>query len=177
MRYILTAILCLLLAGCSHIGLNHTSGIEDCADRIAKCIGKGLEDSYMGVSIMVSTPVHAVTFAPSDFGLALQELMISSMVRQKANVIDVQLRREPYITCEEGMISLSRDASRLKGEFRAEVIIASTYVVRQEELIISTRAIDFTTNDVITSTTTLLRISPLVADLLGGVRHERIYER
>ena len=177
MRHIILIIACFMLAGCSHISLNQTSGIENCSDRIAKRISGGMEESYRGVSLMVSTPLDAVTFASSDFGLALQELLISSMVKQKANVIDVQLRQEPYITCEEGLISLSRDASRLKGEFRAEVIIVSTYMVRENEVIITTRAVDFTTNDVITSTTTLLQISPLVADLLGGMHHVRLYER
>jgi hypothetical protein len=177
MRNIVGMIMCIVVLGCTHIPPNYDISIDGCADRIAVHLSKGLKASYLGVSILVSTPVDAVTFAPSDFGLALQEFLIGSLVRQGANVVDVQLRNEPYITCEEGLISLSRDAGRLKGEFRAEVIIASTYLVREKSVVITSRAIDVTTNDVIASTTTILRRTDLIADLLDHTRQVRIYEK
>lgn len=177
MRILYPVIVCLLIVGCAYLNPNHTFTIEECSDRIAMGLSRGLEDSHMGVSILVSTPVDAVTFAPSDFGLALQEFLISSMAKRNTNVVDVQLRHEPYITCEQGLITLSRDASRLKGEFRAEVIIVSTYVESDEDVAIISRAIDFTTNDVITSTTTILDKSLLIDDLLNSRRQFRIYER
>jgi hypothetical protein len=169
--------MCLAFLGCAYINPLYTSSIEDCADRIAKNISTGLEASYLGVSVLVSTPVEAATYSPSDFGLVLQEFLISSMVKRNANVVDVQLRQEPYITCEEGLIALSRDASRLKGEFRAEVIVVSTYMVREESVAITSRAIDFTTNDVITSSTATLYMSPVVSELLDRKKNVRVYEK
>lgn len=177
MKNIFRVTICFVVFGCAHITPDYTFSIEGCADRIAAHLSRGLEDSYLGVSILVSTPVDAVTYAPSDFGLALQEFLIGSMVRQGANVVDVQLRQEPYITCEEGLISLSRDAGRLKGEFRAEVIIVSTYLAGERSVVITSRAIDFTTNDVIASTTTTLHRTDLVADLLDRMQQVRMYEK
>lgn len=177
MRKVLGIIFCLVAIGCAHVTLNHTARIEDCADRIADELSEGLEGSYSGVSILVSTPVNAVTYAPSDFGLALQEFLIGSLVKKNANVVDVQLRKEPYITCEEGLISLSRDAGRLKEEFRADIIVVCTYVVREQEVVITARAIDFTNSDVVTSTTTILSMSSLVSDLLGAKRQIQVFER
>ena len=170
-------IMCISILGCAHIPPNDTMSIAGCADRIAAHVSRGLERSYPGVSVLVSTPVDSVTYAPSDFGLALQEFLIGSMVEEGAHVVDVQLRNEPYITCDGGLISLSRDAARLKEEFRAEVIIVSTYLVRAKSVVITSRAIDVTTNDVITSTTTILRRSDLVAGLLDRMQQTKMYER
>ena len=170
-------IMCISILGCTHIPPDCVISIDGCADRIATHVSMGIENSYPGVSILVSTPVDAVTYAPSDFGLALQEFLIGSLVEEGAHVVDVQLRNEPYITCDGGLISLSRDAARLKDDFRAEVIIASTYLVKAKSVVITSRAIDVTTNDVITSTTTNLCRTDLVADLLDRMHQTRMYER
>ena len=177
MKNIFCMAMCFIVFGCAHMMPNYTFSIEGCADRIALDLSRGLEDSYSGVSILVSTPVEAVTYTSSDFGLALQEFLIGSMVRQGASVVDAQLRQEPYITCEDGLISLSRDAARLKGEFRAEVIIVSTYLAGEDFVAVTSRAIDFTTNDVIASATTSLRRSELVTDLLRQTQQVRMYEK
>ena len=177
MRNTLGMIMCFLILGCAHITSNYAISIEGCADTIALHLSKGLEGSYPGASILVSTPVDAVTYAPSGFGLALQEFLIGSMARKGASVVDVQLRQEPYITCEEGLISLSRDAGRLKGDFRAEVIIVSTYLARERSVVITSRAIDVTTNDVIASTTTILCRTDLVSDLLDQTQQVKMYEK
>ena len=177
MRNTMGMIMCFLILGCAHITPNHAISIEGCADRIALHLSKGLEGSFSDASILVSTPVDAVTYASSDFGLALQEFLIGSMAHQGAGVVDVQLRQEPYITCEEGLISLSRDAGRLKGEFRAEVIIVSTYLARERSVAVTSRAIDVTTNDVIASTTTILCRTDLVSDLLDQTQQVKMYEK
>jgi len=177
MRMIPVLILCVMIGGCAHFSTPHSSSIEDCADEIARDICKGLERSYMGVSILVSTPLEAVSLAPSDFSLALQELLIGAMAKNNANVVEVQLRREPYITCEDGFVSLSRDASRVRDNFRAEIILVSTYVARGKDILITSRAVDYTTNDVITSITIVLKKSDYIQDLIGPSRGFRIYER
>ena len=177
MKNILGMIMCMVILGCTHITPNYAISIEGCTDTIAMNVSKGLTGSYQGVSVLVSTPLDAVTYAPSDFGLALQEFLIGSLVRQGTNVIDVQLRNEPYITCEEGLISLSRDASRLKGEFSAEVIIVSTYLVRERSVVITSRAVDATTNNVIASATTSLRRTDDITGLLSPMQRVRMYER
>lgn len=172
---VMTAVL--FLTGCAHLDPNHATTMEGCANRIGKLISGGLEDSYTGMSMLVSTPVDAITFAPNDFGLALQELIISALAGRNANIVEVQLRKEPYITCEEGLVSLSRDASRLRPDFKADVIVVSTYLALKEEVVVTARAIDFTTNEVITSATATLERNEQIDSLIRSRQQVKLYEK
>ncbi len=168
------------LLGCSHmplIDLNSTTTIDQCASRLSKGICKGLEDSYMGVSVLVSAPVDAVTFSSNEFGLALQEFMIGAMAERNSNIVDIQLRKEPYINCKEGLISLSRDVSRLRPDIKAEVIVVSTYVVSKEDVVVTARAIDYTTNDVIVSATAHLKRTEQIDHLLNSREQVQLFEK
>jgi hypothetical protein len=179
MRNFVAICMALLLTACSHMELNpfRADSIDNCASRLAKGIAKGLEESHMGMNILVSTPVDAVSFASSDFGLALQEMLISALAQKNANVVDVQLRREPYMNCQDGLVSLSRDASRLRPDFRADVIVASTYMAGRDEIVITSRAIDYTTNEVITSATTTLARTPNIESLLRNRDQFKLYDK
>ncbi len=175
LAWMMTALL--LLAVCTHLDPTRATSLDGCASRIGKGISRGLENSYAGVSILVSTPVDAVTFATSDFGLALQELITSSLSERNSNVLEVQLRKEPYINCEEGLVGLSRDASRLRPDFKADVIVVSTYLPLKEDVIVTTRAIDFTTSDVITSATATLERNEQIDKLLRNRQQVKLYEK
>jgi hypothetical protein len=177
MKMLTVMMTAVLIAGCAHLDPNHATSMDGCANHIGKHISRGLEESYAGVSILVSTPVDAVTFASSDFGLALQELITSSLAGRNSNVLEVQLRKEPYIHCEEGLVSLSRDASRLRSDFKADVIIVSTYLPLKEDIIVTARAVDFTTNDVITSATATLERNEQIDSLLRNRQQVRLYEK
>ncbi|HNY64902.1 MAG TPA: FlgO family outer membrane protein [Deltaproteobacteria bacterium] len=179
MRALAAMILALVLAGCTSLGLHpyRTDAIDTCADRLAEGIAKGLEESHMGMNLLVSTPVDAVTFHSSDFGLALQEMIISSLAQRNANVVDIQLRKEPYVNCEDGLISLSRDASRLRPDFKADVIVVSTYLAVRDDIVVTARAIDYTTNEVITSATTTLTRTPNIEGLLRNRDQFKLYDK
>ncbi len=167
-----------ILSGCTYIILPGRAGsLEGCADRIAECMAGGLEDSYKGISLLVGTPVEAVSFAPGDFGLALQELLIGALAEEKVNVLDVQLRPEPYITCQDGLMVLSRDADSIRKGFRAEVVIVSMYLVRGNEVVITSRAVDFTNSDVIASTTVVLTTTGGIRHLLRSRGQAAVYEK
>lgn len=171
-------LLALVLTGCANLGLDlsRTSSIDACADKLAAGITHGLEESHLGMNILVSTPVNAVTFASSDFGLALQEMLLSALAKRNANVVDVQLRKELYVNCEDGLVSLSRDAGRLRSDFRADVIVASTYMAGKSEIVVTSRAIDYTTNEVITSETTTLARTPNIEALLRNRDRFKLYD-
>ncbi len=177
MRMLTLMMAAVLFTGCAHLDPNRAATMDGCANRIGKSISRGLEESYMGMSILVSTPVDAVTFAPSDFGLALQELITSSLAERNANVLEVQLRKEPYITCEEGLVGLSRDANRLRSDFKADVIVVSTYLPLKKDIIVTARAIDFTSNDVIASATATLERNEQVDGLLRNRQQVKLYEK
>jgi hypothetical protein len=169
----------LLLAGCTHMSLNplRANSIDGCASRLAGGLAQGLEESHSGMNLLVSTPVDAVTLSTSNFGLALQEMLISALAQQNASVVDIQLRKEPYVNCEDGLVSLSRDASRLRPDFRADVIVVSTYMAGRDEIVITSRAIDYTTNEVITSATTTLTRTANIESLLRNKDQFRLYDK
>lgn len=171
-------LMAVILAGCTHVEIDpfRADSVDTCASRIASGISHGLAESHHGMTIIVSTPVDAVTLTSSDFGLALQEMLISALAQNNANVIDVQLRKVPYMNCEDGLVSLSRDASRLRPDFRADVIVASTYTAGRDEVIITTRAIDYTTNEVITSATTTLTRTANIEGLLRNRDQFKLYD-
>jgi len=87
------------------------------------------------------------------------------------------LRPEPYIVCDKGLMSLSRDAGRVRNEFRAEIIIVSTYLVRDENIVITSRAVDYTSNDVIASATVVLAKTADVRRLLKNRERAALYEK
>ncbi|MCK9264107.1 MAG: hypothetical protein M0R18_09820 [Deltaproteobacteria bacterium] len=45
----------------------------------------------------------------------------------------IPLRQESCITCRSGLNVLSRDADRIRKEFRADVVIAGSYPVHGDE--------------------------------------------
>jgi hypothetical protein len=179
MKKCLFILMAVFLSGCTHIEIDpfRADSVDTCANRLASGITHGLAESHMGMNIIVSTPVDAVTFSSSPFGLALQEMLISALAQNNANVIEVQLRKEPYVNCEDGLVSLSRDASRLRPDFRADVIVASTYTAGRDEVIVTSRAIDYTTNEIITSATTTLTRSPNIEGLLRNKDQFRLYDK
>jgi hypothetical protein len=179
MKACLCLLMAMLLAGCSHMEIDpfRADSVDTCAYRLASGISHGLAESHMGMNIIVSTPVDAVSLTSSDFGFALQEMLISALAQNNANVIEVQLRKEPYMNCSDGLVSLSRDASRLRPDFRADVIVASTYTAGRNEVIITSRAIDYTTNEVITSATTTLTRTADIEGLLRNRDQFRLYDK
>ncbi len=176
MKKILPLFLVVLLSGCAHFYPNYTFSMEGCADRISKSINRGLAHNYLGISVLVTAPVEATTLATGDFGLVMQELLIGAMRDAGANVVDAEVRRTPYITCEDGVVGISRDASRLKDEYRAGVILITSYVERDTDVLLTARAVDFVSNDVIAAVSTSLYKSPSVKALVRGSGRQ-IYER
>jgi multisubunit Na+/H+ antiporter MnhB subunit len=72
---------------------------------------------------------------------------------------------------------LSRDADRIRKEFRAEVVVVSTYLAREDDILITARAVDFTNNDVIASTTVVLTTTAGVGHLLRSRGQAVVYEK
>ncbi len=166
-----------LTLSCAHLTTQQAFTPQACAQAVARSIGMGLESSYAGITVIVAAPVDASTFRPGDFGLAMQELLIGALVAEQVNVLEVQLREVPYITCQDGLMALSRDAARLKDEQRAGIIVVGTYVVQRGSVALNVRAVDFTTSDVITASTVNLSKTASVRDLLRGCPEKRLYER
>ena len=92
-RSIVLALTLLLVSGCAI-----TNSMEAGADRLAGGLNQGLAQSYQGLGILVAAPVDATTLKAGDFGLIMQELLLNYLAEGGANVVDVELRKLPYIT-------------------------------------------------------------------------------
>ncbi len=177
MKRLLGIVLMFILGGCAHMQPNYTMTMEGAAGRVAAGINDELRRTYAGIPILVTAPVDAVSFEAGDFGLAMQELLMGALTESGANVVDVELRQVPYINCEDGLNALSRDARKLQQQYRAGVIVVSTYIVRERDLLLSVRAVDYTNSDVIASASTTMRKSESVEAMLKMRGSSRLYER
>lgn len=176
MKRVILPLLCLsLIAGCAHVQPNYTLSLEGSAARLARPLARDIDEDHRGMTVIVAVPVETTSLKGGRLGLALQELLVTELVSRDQNVLETQLRVEPYITCRDGLVALSRDASRLKNGFRASIIVVSTYTVKDSTVTVSSRAVEYETNDIIASATTTLVKTGDVAELLGpGER--RLYE-
>ncbi|MEN6473272.1 MAG: FlgO family outer membrane protein [Syntrophaceae bacterium] len=167
----------LCLTGCAAIQTNYSVSLEGGADRIAGAIIQTLPPEYLNVTMLVAAPVDATNLNASRFGLAMQELLTGAMVRHGAHIAEVQLRKLPYISCNQGLVCLSRDAGKLKDEYQAGMILVSSYIVGRHELIITSRVVNFNNNDILASATTTLYRSESINALLQAGDDGRVYER
>jgi len=121
--------------------------------------------------------VDATNLTTSRFGLAMQELLAAAMARRGAHIAEVQLRKLPYISGNQGLVALSRDAGKLKDEYKAGMILVSSYIVGRHDLIITSRVVNFKNNDILASATTTLYRSKSINNLLETQADEKVYER
>jgi len=167
----------LLLCGCAMVQPNFSVSLEGGADRVAGAIVGALPPEHLSVTMLVAAPVDATTLATSRFGLVMQELLTGAMVRHGAHIAEVQLRKLPYISRDKGLAVLSREASNLKDEYKAGLILVSSYIVNRHDLIITSRVVNFNNNDILASATTTLYRTESINALLQAGGDRRIYER
>lgn len=166
----------LLLCGCASIQRDFSLSLEGSVDRIADAIVDALPPEHLSVTMLVAAPVDATTLATTRFGLAMQELLTGAMVRHGAHVAEVQLRKLPYISSDKGLAALSREAANIKEEYKAGLILVSSYIVNRHDLTITSRVVNFSNNDILASATTTLYRTESINALLQAGGDRRIYE-
>lgn len=162
--------------GCAHIQPNYTLTMEGGADRIAQSLVRKLPPASLGVTMLVAAPADAVTLEVRDFGLAMQELITSAMARRGAHVAEVQLRKAPVITGDKGLVCLSRDTAKLKDAYQAGMMLVSSYIVREHDLVITARVVNFNTNAIMAASTVTMHRSASIDDMLAARGGEKVYE-
>ena len=167
----------LFLCACALVHPHYSMSMEAGADRIAGAIARALPPEQLNVTMLVAAPVDATTLTTSRFGLAMQELLTTAMVRHGAHIAEVQLRKLPYISCDQGLVCLSREAANLKDEYKAGMVLVSSYIVGRHDLIITSRVVNFKNNDILASATTTLYRSKSINNLLETQADEKVYER
>lgn len=171
-----TLMLVMIMSGCAYLNLRHTNSIEACANTIAASLARDLDKAHGNKSIVVSVPVDAVTYSQSNFGLAFQEFLTSAVANYNPHVVDIHFMNKPIMPGKVDSVPLSRD----KPGFTisdAGVVLVSTYLVSNEEVVITTRALDVSTNMIVASTYAILSRSQQVDDLLGRSKGVIVYEK
>jgi len=164
-----------LISGCASLPIRHTLSMETCADKIAASIARDLRKVQGERVIRVATPVDAVTYAQSDFGLAFQELLTGTLAGRLPHVVDAHYRKGPGVTGKTGTSPLSR--SEPVSTAPAGIVLVSTYLASGGEVVVTTRALDANTREVIASTYAVLSRSEQVDDLLERPKGVIVYEK
>jgi hypothetical protein len=124
--------------------------IENCADSIADSLSPDLKIVQGERLILVSSPVDAITYSRSEFSPVFQDFLTSSMAKRLPHVVDVHFRGKQG---NEGSIiakPLSKDEPAYASDTPG-IVLVSTYLVKEDVVIITTRAVDSLSKEVITS--------------------------
>lgn len=163
------------LSGCASLPIRYTLSMETCADKVAASIARDLRKVQGGRVIQVATPVDAVTYAQSDFGLAFQELLTGALAGRLPHVVDVHFRKGPGASGKAGPSPLSRGESGATTP--AGIVLVSTYLASGTEVVVTTRALDVNTREVVASTYAVLTRSGQVDELLVRSKGVVVYEK
>lgn len=174
----LTAILTLVVTlGCAHVQPNYTLTMEGCADRLASAMVQALPAPSLASPMLVAAPVDAVTLESSRFGLSMQELLTTAMAHQGARIGEIELRKVPTLSPDKGLVYLSRDAKKIKDKHQVGMAVVSSYILRDQDVVMTSRVVNLSTNHVMTAATVTLRRSASINGLLDMRRGEKVYER
>ena len=164
-----------VISGCASLPIRYTLSMEACADKIAASIARDLRKVQGERIIHVATPVDAVTYARSDFGLAFQELLTGTLAGRLPHVVDVHFRKGTGASGKAGASPLSR--SEPGSVAPAGIVLVSTYLASGGEVVVTTRALDVNTREVVASTYAVLTRSGQVDDLLERSKGVIVYEK
>jgi len=171
---------CLYIAvsvcACAYVPVRFTMSIEHCADSIAGSLSDELRKVQGGRKILVSAPVDAVTYSRSEFSPVFQEFLTSSMAKRLPHVVDVHFRVKPDSSGSVVAKPLGKDEPAFAPDTPA-IILVSTYLVKEDMVIITTRAVDALTREVITSAYATLSPSEGTEDLFRKKKDVVVYEK
>lgn len=165
--------------GCSYLQFTVSTKMETSSNDLARKITLNLPARYLATSTLVATPVEATTLEPGKFGLAMQELLIASLAKYGATVTEVQLSKYPTITPKDGFTYLTRDAKKIQDKYKAGMVIVSSYIIREHDVILTCRMVKLDTVTVVGASTSSIHRSPAVNKLLQKKQlpEEQLYER
>ncbi len=173
-------LMCLCLAAsigaCAYVPVRFAVSIEHGADSIADSLSQDLRDVQGTRQILVSAPVDAVTYSRSEFSPVFQEFLTSSMAKRIPHVVDVHFRSNPDKPGPMVARPLGKDETASVSE-TSGIILVSTYLVREDMVIITTRAVDSRTKEVITSARAALSRAEGTDDLFRKKKEAVVYEQ
>lgn len=126
---------------------NFNSRIIFMADQLERNLDrKNLSNTFIITSFANLNRLSETT----SFGRLIAENLIHELQVRKWQVFEIRLTKDVIIN-ETGEFSLSRDIKRLKEQYKIGGIVAGTYSVSGNNIIVNTRVIDINTGLVISS--------------------------
>ncbi len=105
---------------------------------------------------------------PSDFGRILSESLATQLFHHGAEIIETRRLDELVIVPRTGELMLSRQAAKLAASHRATAVIAGTYTLTPQTVIINVRLLDANSDAVLSVAGLELQRSPAIDALLRG---------
>lgn len=164
------------IGGCAYIPIRYAMSIENCADAIADSLSHDLKKVQGDRHILVGSPVDAITYSRSEFSSVFQEFLTSSMAKRLPHVVDVHFRGNPNNSGSIIARPLSKDEPVYVPETHG-IVLVSTYLVKEDVVIITARAVDALTKEVITSSYATLSHKEGIDDLFKKKKDTVIYEK
>ena len=105
-------------------------------------------------------------YQTSRFGRALSEALATRLFQHGYNVVEIRKAGGILLKDKRGELILSRDAAQLAKSNEAEVIVAGTYVVTAQTVIINIKFLDATSQEVLSVAGLELQRSQVVNSML-----------
>ncbi|MBU0729166.1 MAG: hypothetical protein KKE17_02525 [Proteobacteria bacterium] len=139
---------------------------EDIALQLAKNLRRPLGSEKR---LIMTTMVNIDDlYQTSRFGRTLTESLATRMFNHGFGVVDVRKTSELLIRDDKGEFMLSRDAQLIAREHDAEAVVAGTYSLTPNSVIINVRMFDAGTQDVLSVAGLELQRSNNINDLLAA---------
>lgn len=121
-------------------------------------------------------------YQTSRFGRALSEALATRLFQHGFSVVEIRKAGGVLVKDKRGELILSRDAEQLAKSNEAEIIVAGTYVLTSQSVIINVKFLDASSQEVLSVAGMELQRSPVLNSMLhsgegGGATDLSGYER
>jgi TolB-like protein len=106
-------------------------------------------------------------YETSRFGRVITESLATRMFNKGYGVVEIRKMSEVMVRKKGGEITLSRDTSLLSGKHKVEAVIAGTYALTPDTVIINVRMLEAANQDVLSVAGLEMQRSYLINNLLG----------
>lgn len=125
---------------------------NDAADLLAQALGQS--------AIATGTPVVVASLASVDnltrsstFGRAVGEQIAARLASRGVPVVELKLRNSVFMSKDGGEFMLSREVKDLTQSYKTNIVVAGTYAEANSNVVVTLKAVDVTSNRVLTGFT------------------------
>lgn len=123
------------------------NAVSQAADRLAEALTARMEG---GVRLVVASAVHVDDLSKSStFGRALGEQLAARLAMRGHSVSELKLRSAIFVSKAGGELLLSRDVAEISASHKAKVVVVGTYAPAGGDVLVTLKAVDVATNQVV----------------------------